>query len=121
MWQGLPRVFDILVLFGIKVVNFLCSGREGFQLCTLLGKFFRVVAVQRNVLEVPGVSVAAHGARGSPGTLSICHNKWIIRRMDPVSEQILRSKQLRAGDALGFEYFVFRILLLFFIDFRFYD
>ena len=31
---GLPRVFDILVLFGIKVVNFLCSGREGFQLYT---------------------------------------------------------------------------------------
>ena len=38
---GLPRVFDILVLFGIKVVNFLCSGREGFQLYTrvLLGNF----------------------------------------------------------------------------------
>ena len=34
LWQGLPRVFDILVLFGIKVVNFLCSGREGFQLYT---------------------------------------------------------------------------------------
>ena len=71
MWQGLPRVFDILVLFGIKVVNFLCSGREGFQLCTLLGKFFRVVAVQRNVLEVPGVAVAAHGARGSPGRVML--------------------------------------------------
>ena len=70
---GLPRVFDILVLFGIKVVNFLCSGREGFQLYTrvLLGKFFRVVAVQRNDLEVPGVAVAAHGARGSPGRVML--------------------------------------------------
>ena len=73
LWQGLPRVFDILVLFGIKVVNFLCSGREGFQLYTrvLLGKFFRVVAVQRNDLEVPGVAVAAHGARGSPGRVML--------------------------------------------------
>ena len=58
-------------MFGIKVVNFLCSGREGFQLCTLLGKFFRVVAVQRNDLEVPGVAVAAHGARGSPGRVML--------------------------------------------------
>ena len=73
LWQGLPRVFDILVLFGIKVVNFLCSGREGFQLYTrvLLGKFFRVVAVQRNDLEVPGVAVAAHGAWGSPGRVML--------------------------------------------------
>ena len=31
---GVPMGFDILVLFGIKVVNFLCSGREGFQLYT---------------------------------------------------------------------------------------
>ena len=69
LWQGLPRVFDILVLFGIKVVNFLCSGREGFQLYTrvLLGKFFRVVAVQRNDLEVWRLLHSAHGARGGPG------------------------------------------------------
>ena len=53
----------------------------------MLGKFFRVVAVQRNDLEVPGVAVAAHGARGQSG----------------------------ASDAPGCEYFVSRILLLLFI------
>ena len=37
----------------------------------MLGKFFRVVAVQRNDLEVPGVAVAAHGARGSPGRVML--------------------------------------------------
>ncbi len=33
----------------------------------MLGKFFRVVAVQRNDLEVLGVAVAAHVTRGSSG------------------------------------------------------
>ena len=53
----------------------------------MFGKFFRVVAVQRNDLEVPGVAVAAHGARGQSG----------------------------ASDAPGCEYSVSRILLLLFI------
>ena len=29
------------------------------------------MAVQRNDLEVPGVAVAAHGARGSPGRVML--------------------------------------------------